>query len=283
MTKLFAVRRLQILRRALWLSLLAIPCAHAGTFPLWEAGVGIGVLSLPDYRGADQRGQTVLPLPYLVYRGEWLKADRDGIRTMLFQSERIELNISALGTLPVTSRNNNARRGMADLRPTVELGPTLNIHLRPPDSRSTLQLRFPLRAAIALDTPLRHVGWVFAPSLGWQGRELPGMAGWNLSVSGGPQFQDRRYNETFYSVASSEVLPSRPAYAARAGYAGSQVTVTLTRRFPNFWVGAFARYDYLGGAAFEDSPLMRSRNSLAAGFGVSWVFGQSRTMVEANE
>ena len=48
--------------------------------PLWELGVGVAGLRLPDYRGSDQSRGYVLPLPYIVYRGTWLKADRDGAR-----------------------------------------------------------------------------------------------------------------------------------------------------------------------------------------------------------
>ena len=266
------------------LTLLATSAtAHADSLPLWEAGAGVATMSMPDYRGSDQRSVRNLPLPYLIYRGERLKADRDGIRTMLFDSDRVELNLSALGTLPSNSTDNLARRGMPDLRPIIELGPALNFLLARPDPHTKLELRFPLRAAISIDTPLRHAGWIFSPSLAWQSRSVAALPGWNLSASGGPVFQDRRYNSVFYGVRQSEALPGRPAYAARGGYAGSHVTAGLSRRFSRFWVGAFMRYDHLGGAVFEDSPLIRSRNALTAGLGVSWIFGQSSTMVQADQ
>src|SRR5690349_10767885 len=107
---------------------LASP-ADAESLPLWEAGAGVAAVTLPDYRGADSSSTYILPMPYFVYRGEFLKADRNGVRSMLFNTERIELNLSLNATLPVRSKNNAARRGMTDLRPTVELGPTLAFHL----------------------------------------------------------------------------------------------------------------------------------------------------------
>lgn len=265
------------------LAAMSVSSAFAATLPLWEAGAGVAVLSYPDYRGADERERRVLPVPYLVYRGERFKADREGLRTTLFDSERIELNLSASGSLPVNSRDSGARRGMADLKTTLELGPTVNIHLTPPHRRSTLELRLPVRAAMTLSTPVRHVGWVFTPNLSWRVRDLSGMPGWNMSLSGGPNFQDRRYNNTFYGVAPSEVLPGRAAYSARGGYAGSQVSFGLSKRFPRYWVGGFMRYDYLGGAVFENSSLVRTRSSLAGGVAMSWVFGQSSTMVQADQ
>lgn len=251
----------------------------AASLPLWEAGVGMAVLSVPHYRGADNRGMRALPLPYLIYRGEVFKADREGIRTRLFESDRVELNLSANGTLPVDNED-SARRGMRELKPVVEIGPTVNVRLIPsPDGG--LSLRLPVRAAMAIDSPLRHVGWVFAPNLAWSGRSREWLPGWNLSVSGGPYFQDRKYNANYYEVLPSEVIAGRPAYSARAGYAGTQLTAGISRRFNSYWVGSFLRYDYLGGAAFENSPLVRTRHAVSVGVAVSWVFGQSSTRVEA--
>jgi hypothetical protein len=42
---------------------------HAELLPLWEVGAGVGVLNLPDYRGAESRSNYVLPVPYFIYRG----------------------------------------------------------------------------------------------------------------------------------------------------------------------------------------------------------------------
>ena len=39
--------------------------ARAEQLPLWEAGIGAALLSLPDYRGADQGQTWLLPLAEL--------------------------------------------------------------------------------------------------------------------------------------------------------------------------------------------------------------------------
>ena len=109
--------------------LLATLFIHAPSLaadkPLWELGAGIGVLDFPDYRGSDERSSYVLPIPYVVYRGEFFKVDRDSIRGELFESERLELDISLNGSVPVDSDDNDARRGMDDLDPTVEIVTTV--------------------------------------------------------------------------------------------------------------------------------------------------------------
>jgi outer membrane scaffolding protein for murein synthesis (MipA/OmpV family) len=264
-------------------ALLAALPAAAAPLPLWEAGLGLAAVSLPDYRGADTSRTYLLPAPYFVYRGEFVKADRNGVRSTLFNTDRVELNLSLNATLPVSSKNNAARQGMSNLRPTVELGPTLSVNLwNAPSGKMKLDLRTPLRTAVTMESSPRQIGWLFAPNINLDVRDPFGMSGWNLGMLAGPNFQSRRYNSYFYSVGAGDATAARPRYDAPGGYAGSQFTAAASRRFERYWVGAFLRYDTLGGAAFEDSPLVQRKNAVSAGIAVAWVFGQSSTMVDAS-
>jgi outer membrane protein len=119
-----------VLKKAalLTLALSVFPLTQAeelntGMLPKWELGLGLAALSLPDYPGADQGRSYVLPFPYLIYRGERLKANRDGLRGLLFEHPRWDLDISAGGSLPVNSKDNRAREGMDDLDFSFEFGP----------------------------------------------------------------------------------------------------------------------------------------------------------------
>jgi MipA family protein len=265
---------------------IAMPCrAESGlSLPLWEVGAGVATLSIPDYRGSDRRRGYVLPLPYFMYRGEFLKADRNGVRAALFTSDRVEANLSLNATVPVDSADNPLRQGMADLRPTVELGPTLDFHLWNSASRNMkLDFRAPLRAAITIESSPKHIGSLFAPSLNLDVIDPAGFAGWKLGIGGGPLISSRNYNRYFYSVSPTEARPGRPAYAASGGYSGMQFTTTLSKRFARYWVGGFLRYDNLAGAVFADSPLVQRRNALSAGVGVAWIFGASHVRVNAPE
>ncbi len=265
-------------------ALAAAAPAAAEELPLWELGVGVGGFALPDYRGADQGRGYVLPVPYVVYRGDFLKADRRGIRGELFDTDRIELNISVAASLPVDSSRNAARAGMPDLRPSLELGPSLEFTLwRSRDGRSLLELRLPLRAAFTLESSPQGIGWVATPNLNL---DLPGrgaLAGWNFGLLAGPVYGSRRQHEYFYGVAPQFATPARPAYDAPGGYAGWQFLAAASRRFAGFWVGAFVRADTLSGAAFEASPLLKRDTYVAAGAGIAWVLGVSRERVEAAE
>lgn len=264
-------------------ALLAAFPAAAEPLPLWEAGLGVAAISLPDYRGADTSRAYVLPAPYFVYRGEFLKADRSGVRSTLFNTERVELNLSLNATLPVSSKNNAVRQGMASLRPTVELGPTLSVNLwNAPSGKMKLDLRTPLRTAVTMESSPRQIGWLFGPNINLDVRDPFGMPGWNLGMLAGPLFQSRRYNSYFYGVGAGDATAARPRYEARGGYAGSQFTAAVSRRFDRYWVGGFLRYDTLGGASFEDSPLVQRKNAVSAGVAVTWIFGQSSTIVDAS-
>ena len=78
-----------------------------------------------------------------------------------------------------------------------------------------------------------------------------------------------------------DATAARPRYDAPGGYAGSQFTAAVSKRFEHYWVGAFLRYDRLGGASFEESPLVQRKNAVSAGVALTWVFGQSSTLVDA--
>ena len=56
--------------------------------------MGLTVLRLPHYRGSDQSHGWLLPLPYFVYRGEFLKADREGAHAMLYESGSVNIDMS---------------------------------------------------------------------------------------------------------------------------------------------------------------------------------------------
>ena len=126
--------------------------------PLWEIGVGLAVLQMPDYRGSDEYRGYLLPYPYLVYRGDILRVERERISGRIFETDRLLLDISLNGSVPVDSSDNPDRRGMPDLDPTFEIGPSLNITLL-----ENRQDRYKLKLGLA--GPGRFFdGFFFGPS-----------------------------------------------------------------------------------------------------------------------
>ena len=281
--------RARVTRRALGpavaLAAALLPAlAQAGVDrPLWELGAGAGTLHLPHYRGSDQSTTWLLPVPYVAYRGEIFKADRDGARAVLLDAQRFDVDISASASAPTRSKDNHAREGMPDLKPTVEIGPNLNWTVARGRSSGRdwkLDLRLPVRAAFSIESKSRLAGWIATPNVNL---DLRTAGGWNVGLQAGPLFTDRRLNAYFYDVAPAYANALRPAYRSAGGYAGFNALAGVSRRDGQRWLGFFVKADRLSGAAFEDSPLVRQRQHWSAGVAVSWVFAQSSRVVNVDE
>lgn len=250
--------------------------------PLWELGLGVGALAFRDYRGADTTHAYPVVVPYFIYRGKVVQADREGLKGKLFNQVRLEFNVSVNATTPV--RDNAARQGMPDLRPTIELGPSLNVHVwRSADERVKFDVRMPVRAAFTIEGSPRAIGYFFTPNANVDIEDAAGLPGWNVGLSTGPLFATSRYNEYYYTVAPQYATADRPAYRAGAGYAGAQMLGSLSKRFPSYWTGAYVRYDTLAGATFESSPLVKSRGYWSAGIGIAWLISHSSRLVAVSD
>ena len=83
---------------------LSLPAgAQEASLPLWEAGVGAFGARTPAYPGAAEHTSRALALPFLLYRGEVLRADQGGIGARLFRSDRLEFDVGLAGALPSDS------------------------------------------------------------------------------------------------------------------------------------------------------------------------------------
>lgn len=272
------------MRKAFVTALMLGVChiAAAEQKPLWEAGAGFAVVDFPDYRGSDERSTFAFPVPFFIYRGEFLKVDRNSVRGRLFESERLKLDISLNGSVPVDSDDNEARKGMDDLEPTIEVGPVLKYHWwTSTDKKYQLDLRVPVRAVISSD--IEHVGWVAQPQLNLDVKDPFGHQGWKLGLLTGPLFGDDKYHNYFYGVEPQFARPGRPAYEASGGYAGAQVIAALSKRYEKMWVGGFVKLDTVDGAEFEDSPLIKDNTNFTAGFAISWILKTSERLVEVED
>lgn len=252
--------------------------------PLWEVGAGVAGVSFPSYRGSDQSTILWVPVPYFTYHGDFLKSDRHGTRASLLDTDALDLTISMALSPPASSDAVTARTGMPDLAATFEIGPQADITVWRSANRSrVLKLELPLRSAVTLENSVQDIGWVFHPKLNLDITDVPGLPGWNLGMQLGPLFGDQRQNAYLYSVAPQYATANRLAYEARAGYAGMQYLASFSKRYQRFWIGGFVRYDNLGGAVFQDSPLVRQKDYVAGGFSVVWMLGESATRVRLAE
>jgi len=256
---------------ALYLFAMNVFAAHQ---PLWEAGFGIGMVSSPFYPGSSYRKNYFVPVPFMRFRGKIFKADEDGARGKLFESENSNLDISIAGNVPVPKVYDGARKGMPSLDAEFEVGPAYQFRLWQSSTRhDLLQLEIPLRSVFSVGNPLlAYQGWRSTPFLYYLHKAYSPDTLWRTSLSFGPMYGDSRYHAYFYQVDPQYANANRAAYQAQAGYSGSRLTLTVSRNHASSFIGFFARYDSLRGAVFRDSPLVEQTDYSIFGIVGVWIF-----------
>ncbi len=243
--------------------------------PLWEIGVAGGLFSLPEYMGSDERYTLPLGIPYLIYRGEWFKADRDGLRGALFESGPFSFDLGFSFGLPV-SNSNKARQGMPDLFLAGQVGPRLNWELKEFANRSIISSHLPVR--FSLDAHGNTLGWVAEPSLKWEKKHLGKAENISGRLDLGLLYAQQRYNDYYYSVPAQFATSERAEYQAESGLHSYFFRLSSTlQQTKQLSIGFFLRLRTLDSSVVVDSPLVRDKLYLSAGIGFTWIFIKSET------
>jgi outer membrane scaffolding protein for murein synthesis (MipA/OmpV family) len=243
--------------------------------PLWEAGIGAGFVSTPAYPGSETQSHRVLALPFLIYRGEVLRSDQQGIGARLLHSDTTEFDIGFAASLPASSKDVPVRAGMADLGTLVEFGPRVKVKLADIDQQSRLRFELPVRAVMELRDGVHRQGWTMEPRLVWEMREGTGRWTWDAQL--GAVFGDARINRYFYEVQPQFATAARPAYDAKGGLMLVRTGLFAYRKLnPDWRFFGFVRYESYASAANRDSPLMKESTGASAGFGFAWTLGRSQ-------
>ncbi len=254
----------------------------AEELPVWELGLGVGALALPDYLGSDEEQFYAAPLPWFVYRGERFRADRNGLQGLFYTGDGIRLDLSFSGSVPVDSDDNASRRGMDDLDPGFEVGPSLNIDLlRGP--RHNIEALIRARALFALDgTRARHEGWIFNPVLEWGLQQSPSTR-WEFSLRG--YYGDDDYHHFYYGVDPAFATAQRPAYRGEGGYGGVAARISLNSDLNADWaLLASLGWNDIHDAAFDDSPLVEQNHGIYFNiFLIRTLYRSTRTTGEYEE
>ncbi|MEO6974646.1 MAG: MipA/OmpV family protein [Gallionella sp.] len=242
--------------------------------PLWEAGLFGIAITQPAYPGSEQHVSRVLGLPYLIYRGKYLRAERGGVGLRALKTPRIEVDVGFAASLGSRSSDIAARRGMTDLGTMIEFGPRLKIKLGDiANGHSQSRLQFPVREVIDISNGFVSRGIAFEPE--WvTGTRLP--RHWFVSTNLGAIFGDTKLGNTYYGVAPGEATATRNSYAARSGLIALRAGLTAAHALtPDVRMFYSFRFESLAGAANRDSPLVRRNLGWGAGIGLSWALGRS--------
>ena len=247
--------------------------------PLWELGIGAALYNQPNYPGSDVRSTAAFPFPYVIYRGDWFRIDRR-LQGILFETPTMEIDFSAGATSLVESDESDAREGMPDLDPTIEVGPGLSLLLTDPSRSDNVWGRVAVRTAVSVDTGdwnFEQQGWIVDTRLRYQ-RPLIGRA---LRLSGeiGMSFADDDYLGYFYDVPPEFSTPNREAFRTDSGYAGARLGLGLSGVSGKWRWSLFGAYLNFHGTAFADSPLLDSEHDFTIGASIGWMFWQSERRV----
>ena len=265
---------------ALLAALITLPARaqdELGPKPLWEVGV-VGISTTQQaYPGADQQVQRTIPLPYAIYRGQFLRSENNTIGLRALKTSTLELDVGFAGSFGSRANESAVRRGMPDIGTLVEFGPRLKVQLGaltlPLAGTGKLQAQFPLRGVFDLSDRFASRGLTFEPELSW-GTRTAGGIGWGVNV--GALIGSEKLTDVFYEVTPAYARAGRPAYDAKAGLISLRAGISGGYRLaPDWFVFAFARADSVAGAKNRASPLVQRRDGVSAGIGFTWTWMRS--------
>jgi len=238
----------------------------------WELGVGLGSVYGPDYRGSDEYRNFTSVIPYVVYRGKFIRSDREGVKAQFFSSDDIDFSLSATAYISPNSDENKRREDMPSLGSTIELGPSLNIRLTGENLRNGWQLQLPLRAVFAVGgSSNKMIGSVIQPQLVYQQK----FSSWNFRYRTSVMFGSNAYHDYYYSVDTQYATTERPTFNASSGYSGFINEIALSRELKiaelRTRFAFFIRYDNLANVEFNSSPLFVSENVWRGGGAFIWI------------
>ena len=243
------------------------------SLPLWELGAFGLATSQQAYPGSDQQIKRGLALPFLVYRGEFLRADRDTAGVRALKTPLYEIDVSVAGAFGAGGDELNVRRGMPTLGTLVEFGPRLRLNLSDAKSNPRWGFDLPVRGVFNLSDSLKHSGLKAEPTLTLRGSTT---GNWRYSVGAGVLLADRKLSDTLYGVNPLYATPNRAAYEAGSGLLAWRLSGGVTKQINQDWrLFAFTRFDSVAGAKNENSPLVRQKNGATVGLGFSYTWLRS--------
>lgn len=237
--------------------------------------MGALAANLPLYPGSSQTSNYIIPFPYLRVESEYLDIDQ-GVKSKLFKSSNLRFSLSGGLGVPVNSEDSDIRAGMPDLDLVLQIGPSLDIVFDNDKSdRREWRMELPLRVAIATDfKSAQNIGWLLEPRLVYDSNRVR-RAGWAYKFTAGIRFATDKYHAYYYDVEPQFATPERPEFESSSGYSGAFTSLVASWRKDSLIYFAWLRYQYLGGATYEASPLVEQNDYLFIGVGLNWIFAEN--------
>ncbi len=246
--------------------------------PFYEIGVAAAHGVLSDYPASNEYRSRTIALPYLVYRGNFLKSDnRDGTRLQILKDHNSDLDFSFGGSLPTENNKNQARLGMPNLDWTIEVGPRFIYYFYRDSEFGQVKLGLPLRLSFATDfSHTKLIGTTLAPELTFDRYHF---LTYNLNLYGAVtlNYLSEGIADYFFQVEPSQTTNIRNSYDAKPGLLSLDYSVGFKYDWESYFLAAGVRYSDFSISSNKTSYLHRTD------INISYVFALGFTFYESNE
>ena len=250
--------------------------------PKYEVGFGAIRLDVPNYPGASKSTPRTIPFPWVIYRGDILRADEEGTRAKFLEGDSLELGLSFGFNFAIKSDDNEARVGMPDTDTLVGIGPGLIYRLLKDDPLQRVNFGIGLRGNLATNfaDSLRYQGLILEPYVRYWRKlssDIPVTVFTSLSAS----ISDQDYADFFYTVKNQYETSTREAYKAKSGLIDLAFSLGFSydiSKKASIFSGA--TYSNLSVAANKKSDLVEEEHNIGFIVGFAWLFYESDTMVK---
>ncbi len=284
---LFSHSKLLVLLLTCTCTLDAIAQSGAGsetpTEPLWELHA-VGVMRYgASYPGSSESQFNFVPLPFPRYRGKFLRlgeSTQSPLRGRVFRRDRIKLDLDFDIHFGADSKDIAVRNGMPDLNFMLEGGPRLSLQFVNRPAGWNWFLNLPFRVASSWDglSPT-YRGVVFSPGLKWQRRFAHTIRD-GVSIKLASTFASKRYMGYYYTVAEQFATPSRPAFDAKQGYLGSELSLSARKHLSRkIELAGGVKLAWLAGARNRRSALFEDTVNSSVYIALLYKFWESKRRV----
>jgi len=257
--------------KVLFVILIMVLNLNAKDKTIVKIGAALTYVSLPEYIGSSNRLSYLFPHPTVYYKSKSFTVEKNKVFNHLYKKNKLSIDISFSGTVPVKNDKKSLRFEMDDLDPTLEVGPNFMYKLTSNKNKKYyINIEVPVRSIWSLNLKqINNVGYSFSPKIYSKYKFNKRN---NISFSFGPTFASSKYNNYFYEVKLHESNANREIYTSSSGYTGWANSIVYRHERKKMAISFFLKQYDLKDAKFEDSPLVAKRYSTFYGGGISYLF-----------
>jgi outer membrane protein len=257
--------------------------AAAEEKPLWEMNLAAFARYGPAYPASEDSQINIIPLPFPIYRGRFLRVGDDTdkpVTTRIFRRDRIKLDIDFGLNFPVDSDDVDARTDMPDLDLLAEAGPELEFQFVKGPKLGNAYLALQARGAFSFDglDPTWR-GLIFSSELKYVRPVNHEKSKFMVRIT--PEWAGNEYMDFFYGIAPEYATAERPEYRATGGYLGTKLAFSVKHKInDDFELRTGVRFGLYQGARNRGSALYTAETNSGIYIAFLWKFWESARMAD---